>query len=201
MDSSDNEDRTGDGGGRKPSDAPGAARGPESEISRRQDLDEMYVENDPHPLVRPGRYAARVIDWRDGEYRGHPKVYLDVQLTSELIGEPESGADPSERSPGGPEDSTSPAYEAPTGAILFRAYNIGRAAKRCTATQGSAYLREWSIAAGKKPLRLDRVGPGGFIGKRLLVDVRTVSKDGDGGSLDRTAHYSVVARIVDRIED
>jgi hypothetical protein len=60
----------------------------------------------------------------------------------------------------------------------------------------SKYLQQWSLAAGKRPTRRDRLSTKVFRNKTFLARVRTVTKDSDGEKRCATAQYSVIDKLI-----
>ncbi|UVT19825.1 MAG: hypothetical protein H8K03_18890 [Nitrospira sp.] len=61
----------------------------------------------------------------------------------------------------------------------------------------SKYLQQWSIAAGKRPSRRDRLTTKIFRGKVFLARVRTVTTGHDGRERDVAWHYSVIDSLIE----
>lgn len=61
----------------------------------------------------------------------------------------------------------------------------------------SKYLLQWSIAAGKRPSRRDRLTTRVFRGKVFLARVRTVTTGHDGKERDPGWHYSVIDSLIE----
>ena len=61
----------------------------------------------------------------------------------------------------------------------------------------SKYLQQWSLAAGKRPSRRDRLTTRVFRNKVFLGRVRTVTNDHDSKEREVTWHYSVIDRLVE----
>ena len=60
----------------------------------------------------------------------------------------------------------------------------------------SKYLQQWSMAAGKRPARRDRLSTKVFRNKSFLALVRTVKKDSGGKERCETAQYSVIDKLI-----
>jgi hypothetical protein len=60
----------------------------------------------------------------------------------------------------------------------------------------SKYLQQWSLAAGKRPARRDRLSTKVFRNKSFLAQVRTVEKDSAGEERSLLAQYSVIDKLI-----
>jgi hypothetical protein len=60
----------------------------------------------------------------------------------------------------------------------------------------SKYLQQWSMAAGKRPARRDRLSTKVFRNKSFLAFVRTVTKDSTGKTRCGDAQYSVIDQLI-----
>ncbi len=61
----------------------------------------------------------------------------------------------------------------------------------------SKYLMQWSLAAGNRPARLDRLSTRVFRGKVFLGRVRTVKRGHDGEERPSLWHYSVIDSLLE----
>lgn len=61
----------------------------------------------------------------------------------------------------------------------------------------SKYLMQWSIAAGNRPTRLDRLSTRVFRGKVFLARVRTVKSGHDGKERPPSWQYSVIDSLLE----
>ncbi|MCA9452551.1 MAG: hypothetical protein KC584_07985 [Nitrospira sp.] len=65
---------------------------------------------------------------------------------------------------------------------------------------GTKFIRSWAIAAGRLPDRFDRVSTKIFYEKVFSAQVRTVVVDYNQQKLPEGAQYSVVDRLISRIQ-
>ena len=83
---------------------------------------------------------------------------------------------------------------------LERFYNVRPAPdRRIQASKWGAYLREWMLAANRRPSRHDRLSPRVFTNVLFRVEVATVTQNGKHDPLHELSHYSVVRRIIERL--
>lgn len=61
----------------------------------------------------------------------------------------------------------------------------------------SKYLAQWSLAAGNRPARRDRLSTKVFRGKLFLARVRTVKNGHDGKERSASWHYSVIDSLLE----
>lgn len=98
-------------------------------------------------------------------------------------------------------DLAIPDSESPNGirhVSLMRYYNVKPGpGGRHGAGPHSVYFRDWTLVAGRRPSRRDRLSPSVFTGALVSVEVRTVSKDSRQHPLPEHARYSVIARLVE----
>lgn len=80
---------------------------------------------------------------------------------------------------------------------LWRYYNVRFSDRRLIAGPHGDYAREWQRVAGRKAWRRDRMSADVFRQVMVRVTVGTVSIDHRHKSLDPTAQYSVIRRIIE----
>jgi hypothetical protein len=144
---------------------------------RQVDQADSFVAADMPPWIPPGRYEAGGVDvvvfqaFRSLKAR----VGWDVIVPDQL-------ADYGQRV-----------------VRLHRFYNVRRVGGRIVPPPYGHYVREWTLVAGRRPSRGDRIGPRAFFGVSCLVEVRTVEADSEQESLPACARYSIVARVLERL--
>ena len=80
------------------------------------------------------------------------------------------------------------------GVLLFMAVTLPANGRF---SMSSKYLQQWSLAAGKRPSRHDRLTTRVFRNKIFLARVRTVTQDHDSKEREATWHYSVIDKLVE----
>lgn len=131
------------------------------------------IEDDPPLLSREGLFEATGTGrWRRYRFRGKTDK-LDVELVVIEGGETYS---------------------------LWLHFNVEATRDgRFTAGPSSKYRRTWKLAAGRRPVRWDRMTPEVFARQAFEVDIKTVKHDADGQPLDPVNQYSVIARVMGRV--
>lgn len=127
---------------------------------------EPTCTSDIPPLIPDGAYEVVFVRAEEKVLWGRPKVFLQFRIM-------EAGA-----------------Y---LGQVLFMAVTFpshGRFAL------SSKYLQQWSLAAGKRPGRRDRMSTRIFRNKVFLAKVRTVTQSSDGNDRPLDSQYSVIDKLL-----
>ncbi len=160
-----------------------------------EDGDGVLVDA-PRPLVPPGLYRARVVGKADRiKFQVGEKQVLHFELLNGPL--EDSGGELRTKDPA---PSHAQQYDSPQNAVLPRFYNVAHRDGRWRVAAGSHYAREWTIAAGRRAARDDRMGTHVFRNKVFVVRVATVDSDRDGDELPPAARYSVVRKIIRRVD-
>jgi hypothetical protein len=140
------------------------------------DLD-VRLAGTTYPLIAPGNYDAVGVDWR--------KMYVFKAHKLAVVYEvlvPDAAADLGLQR-----------------VRLARFYNVRPGPeRRVLAAARGDYLREWTIVAGRRPSRRDRLSPRIFVGVLVRVEVATVTADSRQHPLIDVLQYSRITRILGR---
>lgn len=133
------------------------------------DIDiESSCEVEIPPIVTPGKYEVAFLRAeRKANLWGRGRAFLHFRITE----------------PG-------PFF----GVTLFMSTTLPPAGRF---SLSSKFLQQWSLAAGRRPARRDRLSTNVFRGKRFLAAVRTVVHDSAGLDREATWQYSVIDRLIE----
>ncbi len=136
---------------------------------------DIRIEGVLYELIPPGEYEAFGVGCQTLNRYGTLKLKVDFDVLVDRI----NTFEPTVR--------------------LARFYNLKRAAGgRFNAAAHGDYLREWTIATGRRPTRRDRMSARVFEKVCFKVEVATVERDYRQRSLSELLKYSKIARVISR---